>query len=267
MQLRLNISPCPNDTFMFDALANGRIDTGNYRFRLEMDDIERLNARVLRGEPHVSKISCAILPLIWQSYGLLRSGAALGRGNGPLLVAREQTELSGALKVAVPGEHTTANRLMSRLYPHIVDKTSLLFSQIAEAVAQGEFDAGALIHEGRFTYGRLGLTLLADLGAEWERVTGLPLPLGGIVVSRELLPRVQHDVQELVGRSVAYALAHRDASREFVRAHARELSDEVTQQHINMFVNDFSLDVGPDGQRALRELTGLASENIFIDSL
>ena len=166
MKIKLSISPCPNDTFMFEALVNGRIDTKGVDFDLRFDDIERLNERVINGQAQVSKISCAILPLVWERYAMLRSGAALGRGNGPLLVARGDVDMHRPLKVAIPGEHTTANMLMNRLYPHIVDKPPHLFSEIAGVVARGECDAGVLIHEGRFTFRDKGLSLVADLGAE-----------------------------------------------------------------------------------------------------
>jgi len=313
MKIKLSISPCPNDTFMFDALVNGRIDSRGLDFELSFDDIERLNTSILQGEAQVSKISCAILPQVWERYAMLRAGAAMGRGNGPLLVVREGADVERLLalrggdcagggsaiggvgvgvdravsgragagvgvdaggsvcgdagrspRVAVPGEHTTANLLISKLFPHVADKPCYLFSDIADAVARGECDAGVLIHEGRFTFREKGLALAADLGAEWEHATGLPLALGAIVVSRELPQEVQRTVEELVRESVTYAFSHQNASSEFVKCHARELSESVTRSHIDMFVNDFSLDVGPDGERAVRELTGLRDEKLFV---
>jgi 1,4-dihydroxy-6-naphthoate synthase len=249
---------------MFDALAGGRIDLRGLTFETGFEDIEQLNRRAVAGEADVCKISCAILPLTTDRYALLHGGAALGRGNGPLVVARGEVDLSQPLRVAVPGLHTTANSLMNRLYPHITNKPCLLFSEIADAVARGEVDAGVLIHEGRFTFADRGLRLAADLGAEWERRTGLPLPLGAIVVRRSLLVEVQRTVDELVRESVLYARAHPEASAEFVRTHAQELSQSVTRQHIAMFVNEFSVAVGPEGERAIRELTGLAGERIFV---
>lgn len=185
MTLRLRISPCPNDTFMFDALLNGRIDTGGLHFDVEYRDIEALNRGVQAGEADVSKISCAVLPAVADGYALLDSGAALGRGNGPLLV-RRAGDRSPIRRVAVPGVHTTANALMMRLFPRITERTPLLFSQIAAAVERGDFDAGVLIHEGRFVYRQRQLELVADLGQLWERTTALPLPLGGIAAKRSL---------------------------------------------------------------------------------
>lgn len=265
MRLSLSISPCPNDTFMFDALINGRIDSRGLEFDVHYADIEELNRRVVGGVSDVSKVSCAVLPEIAYAYRILDSGSALGRGNGPLLVGRAGVKDSGSggLKVAVPGFRTTANLLISRLFPHITDKNEVLFSQIAESVASGRYDAGVLIHEGRFTYRKHGLELLADLGAEWERVTGLPLPLGSIVVSRRLPEEVQAAVGELLRESIRYALANPAASADFVKSHAQEMDDDVIRSHIGMFVNDFSISLGADGRRAIKKLTGLDA-SVFI---
>lgn len=254
MTLRLNISPCPNDTFMFDALLNGRIDSCGLDFEVGFYDIEELNRRVMRGEADVSKISYAVLPEIAENYTVLSSGSALGCGNGPLLVAR------GAIKedanVAIPGEHTTANLLVQRLLPDVRQRTSVLFSEIAEGVAAGKYDAGVLIHEGRFTYKKYGLNLIKDLGVEWEKETGLPLPLGGIVASKRLDREVVDRVEKVIRESVEYALLHPEVSREFVKKYAREMSDEVIESHIGLFVNEFSVDLGEVGRRAIKELTG-----------
>ncbi len=254
--LRLSISPCPNDTFMFDGMVNGRIDCEGLEFELEFHDIEELNAGVLQAEPDVSKISCAVLPAITENYRLLDSGAALGRGNGPLLVRRkgEQTPLKHIL---VPGVHTTANALVCRLFPEIKERTPMLFSEIAAAVERGEADGGVLIHEGRFVYERRNLELVADLGLEWEARTRLPLPLGGIVVRRNLPEDVQQKVERVLKRSIEYAFANPMTSREFVKQHAQELEDDVIDKHISLFVNDFSLSLGNEGRQAMETLTGL----------
>jgi len=282
---------------MFDALVNGRIDTLGLEFDVAFADIEQLNAAVLSpsdNSPHISKISYAALPAIADRYRLLDSGSALGHGNGPLLVARpgfslpprvrptdgtlleeglsgERTNWSsegcpsgrtnaetGDVRVAVPGEHTTANMLLKRLFPQLADRRPMLFSEIAPAVADGRFDAGVLIHEGRFTYRDHGLELVADLGVEWGRATGgLPLPLGAIVASRALPAEVVRTVEELIRRSVEYAFAHPAASREFVKSHAREMDDTVIDSHIALFVNRNSLSLDPAARRAVRELTGI----------
>lgn len=279
----LNISPCPNDTFMFDALINSRIDTRGYSFEVNYFDIEELNRRVMQGEPAISKISYAVLPAIDATYAVFDSGSALGHGNGPLLVARNAAAIHeylsdclssvsadgtkgsrllssfrAAPRVAVPGLHTTANLLLQRLFPSLADRTPVLFSDIAPAIAEGEFDAGVLIHEGRFTYREHDLELVADLGVEWGRATlGLPLPLGAIVASRSLPPEAVKTVEELIRESVEYAFAHPEVSRKFVKEHAREMDDDVIDSHIALFVNENSLSLSSDARRAVKELTGV----------
>lgn len=250
MNCLLNISPCPNDTFMFDAMVNGRIDCGGLQFETGYFDIEELNARVMQGIPQISKISAAVLPQISGRYRVLDCGAALGRGNGPLLV-RRRGDRSAIRRVAVPGLHTTAAMLMRMLFPDITEVEPVLFSEIAGAVVRGEFDAGVLIHEGRFVYARQNLELVSDLGELWERETGLPLPLGLIVARRDLPDEVSRLAEQTLRRSIEYAFANPRASREYVKSHARELDDDVIDSHIAMFVNDFSLSLGDEGRAAV----------------
>ena len=257
MYLKLSISPCPNDTFMFDAMINGRIDCEGLTFDVEYHDIEELNRDVMEARPDVSKISCAVLPAIAEQYRLLDCGAALGRGNGPLLV-RRQGEHIPIKRIAVPGLHTTANALVERLFPEVEERVPMLFSKIAEAVERGEFDAGVLIHEGRFVYQRRSLELVADLGLLWEERTQLPLPLGGIVMRRELPADVFERVSRVLRRSIEYAFAHPMESREYVKQHAQELEDEVINRHIDLFVNQFSLSLGESGRAAMAAMTGLS---------
>lgn len=252
--LRLAISPCPNDTFMFDAIVNRRIESDGLLFEVEYYDIEQLNERAMERRADITKCSTAILPRIDTVYRLLDSGSALGRGNGPLLV-RRKGDTSALRHIAVPGEHTTANALIGRLFPKIERRTPRLFSEIAEAVEAGEYDAGVLIHEGRFVYERRNLELVADLGLEWERRMGLPLPLGSIVVARDLGEDVASRVDRVLRRSIEYAFAHPELSRAYIKEHARELEDEVIDKHIALFVNDFSLSLGSEGRRAVEELT------------
>lgn len=277
VKLSLNISPCPNDTFMFDALINGRIDREGYDFDVSFFDIEELNTRVIEAsetEPvndsnsvQISKISYAILPLIAHRFRLLDSGSALGHGNGPLLVARIgmgrecDFDPRNIRSVAIPGVHTTANLLLHRIFPEITDLRPMLFSDIADAIIRGEVDAGALIHEGRFTYLDRGLELVTDLGHEWERTTGgLPLPLGAIVASQTLPEAIVRDVERLIRRSIEFAMEHPEASREFVKQHAQELSNHVIDSHIALFVNETSLTLTADARRAIRELTGCSPD-------
>ena len=254
--LRLAISPCPNDTFMFDAMINGRIDTEGLKIEVDYLDIEQLNAAAAEQKYDITKCSTALLSAIYDHYSLLDSGSALGRGNGPLLVRRKGFE--GVLcSIVVPGLHTTANMLIERLFPEIEHRTPRLFSEIADAVAAGEYDGGVLIHEGRFVYQRYNLELVADLGLEWERRTALPLPLGSIVARRDLDSEVVERVERVLRRSIEYAFENPMASRDYVKQHAQELEDRVIDSHIALFVNDFSLSLGDEGRRAVELLTGL----------
>ena len=295
MRLTLNISPCPNDTFMFDGLVNGRIDTRGYGFDVRFADIEELNGRVMgaSGAPDISKISYAAWPAIRDRYTLLDSGSALGHGNGPVFVCRHNSGFAAFVskiarphtscmlprdslrqrctatalatntsmvswRVAIPGIHTTANLLLQKLYPGLTDRRPMLFSDIAPAVAQDEVDAGVLIHEGRFTYRDHGLELVADLGVEWDKATGgLPLPLGAIVASRTLPAGIVRDVEEMIRESIEYGFANPGASREFIKSHAREMDDAVIDNHIRLFVNDNSLTLSPRAKHAVHALTGV----------
>ena len=249
----LKISPCPNDTFAFDALVNGRIDSEGLEFEVGFADIEELNRGVLEESPDISKISTALLPHIADRYELLDSGSALGSGNGQLLV-RRRGDTSPIRTVAIPGVHTTANAMLSIFYPHLTERRPMLFSDIAEAVEAGVCDAGVLIHEGRFVYERRNLELVADLGQLWEQRTGLPLPLGAIVARRDLPEATRRKVERLIAESVRYAFAHPTASREFVKAHAREMDDDVIDKHIALFVNEFTVSLGDLGRKATEEL-------------
>lgn len=259
MNLGLNISPCPNDTFMFDALVNRRIDCGDMSLTVGYHDIEELNRLAMEGRPQVTKISAAVFAQVAGRYRLLDSGAALGRGNGPLLV-RRSGDTRPIKRIAVPGMHTTANMLVSRLFPEIGERHPMLFSEIAQAVERGEYDAGVLIHEGRFVYGRHNLELVADLGERWEAQTGLPLPLGVIVIRRDVPDDVAARFEALLRQSIAHAMANPEASRGYVKSHAQEMDDEVIDKHISLFVNDFSLSLGHSGREAIGLLTGLQDE-------
>ena len=249
MKLSLHISPCPNDTFSFDALINHRIDH-DFDLSVEYHDIEELNEGVLRGEPDISKISYAVYPLIAEKYQLLDSGSALGRGNGQLLV-RRKGETGKIRTVASPGKNTTANALLMRYFPD-VEVQHMLFSEIAEAVEHGKTDAGVLIHEGRFVYERRNLELVADLGKMWENETKLPLPLGAIVAKRELGKDVISKFDKLLAQSVRFAFDNPHLSRSFVKQHAQELEDDVIEKHISLFVNEFTISLGEEGQNAVK---------------
>ncbi|MFR9523796.1 MAG: 1,4-dihydroxy-6-naphthoate synthase [Rikenellaceae bacterium] len=255
-RLKLHISPCPNDTFMFDALINRRIDTGALQFDVEYHDIEELNANALGCNSHadISKVSCAILPSIASSYTLLESGAALGRGNGPLLVKR-RGEDSPLRQIATPGLHTTASALVKKLCPQVEQQHPMLFSEIAAAVARGEFDGGVLIHEGRFVYDKLDLELVCDLGLLWEERFDLPLPLGAIVMRSSIDQATRTNFERLLRQSIEYGFANPFASRTYIKEHAQELDDEVIDKHIDLFVNKYSLHLGDLGHQAINTLS------------
>ena len=252
-KLSLHISPCPNDTFAFDAIINRRIEH-DFDLDVEYKDIEELNLGVLSGVADISKISYSVYPKIAHQYRLLDSGSALGRGNGQLLVRRKGE--SGTIRtVATPGLNTTANALLMRYFPD-VEVVPMLFSTIAEAVERGVTDAGVLIHEGRFVYERRNLELVADLGKLWEAETALPLPLGAIVIKRDVDDAVREQFEQLLADSVRYAFANSGASREFVKQHAQELEDDVIDKHIALFVNKYTVSLGKEGSEAVRRLIG-----------
>ena len=259
MRLSLHISPCPNDTFAFDAIINHRIETNIAEFDVEYHDIEVLNGGVLSGQPDISKISYSVYPKIADRYALLDSGSALGRGNGQLLV-RRHGDNSPLRRIASPGLNTTANALLMRYFPETEEVVPMLFSEIAEAVERGEVDGGVLIHEGRFVYERRNLELVADLGQLWERETGLPLPLGAIVIKRSLGKALRQQFERLLAQSVQYAFDNPTLSRTFVKEHAQELEDEVIDKHIGLFVNDYTLTLGDEGRAAVERLLGMKIE-------
>jgi 1,4-dihydroxy-6-naphthoate synthase len=255
MSLTLGFSPCPNDCFMFDAIVHRRIDLEGLAFTVVMDDVEALNQRAFARAIDVTKLSYHAFAYCASDFALLDAGSALGRGCGPLLIARRAIEpeevAGGGLRIAIPGKYTTANFLLELAFPRARDKSALVFSAIEDAVLDGRFDAGLIIHENRFTYQAKGLKKIVDLGEFWERTTGTPIPLGGIALQRSLPADVQQRVNRVMRRSVEYAFAHPDASRAFVRAHAQEMSDDVMRQHIELYVNDFSIDLGVEGRRAV----------------
>ncbi|HKB12745.1 MAG TPA: 1,4-dihydroxy-6-naphthoate synthase, partial [Vicinamibacterales bacterium] len=240
MKLSLGFSPCPNDCFMFDAIVNRRIDLEGLEFAVHLEDVESLNAAALSGQAQVTKVSYHAYAYCVQRYVLLDAGSALGHNCGPLLIANRPISLQevavGDLRIAIPGRYTTANFLLGIAFPAARNKFEMLFSGIEGALLRDEYDAGLIIHENRFTYEEKGLRKIVDLGEFWERETGAPIPLGGIVVNRQLPDEVKHAVNRIVRRSVEYAFAHRDASLPFVRRHAQEMNDDVMYRHIDLYV-------------------------------
>ena len=258
MRLTLAFSPCPNDCFMFDAIVNRRIDLEGLEFDVRLSDVEALNKAAFAGDVDVTKLSYHAYAYCAGDYVLLDAGSALGRNCGPLLISKraipEAEVASGALRIAIPGKYTTANFLLGLAFPSAVNTTELLFSDIEGAVLDGRVDAGLIIHENRFTYAARGLKKIVDLGEFWETETRAPIPLGGIVVRRSLPDEITQTVNRVVRRSVEYAFAHRTASLPFVREHAQEMSEEVMYQHIDLYVNEYSVDLGSEGRRAVELL-------------
>jgi len=254
--IRVGYSPCPNDTFLFYALVHGRVDTGGIRFEPVLEDVETLNRWALEGRLPMTKVSYGAVGDLAERYWCLRSGGALGWGCGPLVVAREAVPLEDLLggRIAVPGLHTTANRLLELRAGRPLRVVPMVFHEIMPAVARAEVDAGVIIHEGRFTYGAMGLVAVEDLGAWWERTTGLPIPLGGILLRRDLEGVDPLAVERALRRSVEYALGHPDEPMDYVRRHAQEMDEDVIRRHIGLYVNRFSVDLGRDGQRAVQTL-------------
>ena len=277
MTLTLGFSPCPNDTFIFDALVNGRVDTGGLVLEPVLEDVQTLNRWALEGRLDATKISYGVLPLVAKDYLLLDAGGALGRGVGPLLVAG--TDRAGfrpqESTVAIPGEHTTAHLLFSLAYPDATRKRFMVFSDVEEAVRSGAVDAGVLIHEGRFTYQAKGLVKVLDLGEHWEAETGSPIPLGGIVARRGLGTEVARQLDRLIRSSVEQALGAYPLVTDYVKRHAQEMDEAVMRQHIDLYVNDFSVGMGEGGRSAVRKLlevyararpgAALARENVFLE--
>ena len=262
MKLSLGFSPCPNDCFMFDAIVNRRIDLEGLSFDVRMDDVEALNRAAFADLIDVTKLSYHAYAYCADRYVLLDAGSALGRNCGPLLISKRpitsEQVAAGGLRIAIPGRYTTANFLLGLAFPAAGDRTELVFSEIEPALVAGRFDAGLIIHENRFTYAAKGLRKIIDLGEFWEQETGAPIPLGGIVIRRSLPADVVQRVNRVMRRSVEYAFAHRDASLPFVREHAQEMSEAVMYQHIDLYVNEYSVDLGPDGRRAVELLFGKA---------
>jgi 1,4-dihydroxy-6-naphthoate synthase len=271
MTLTLAYSPCPNDCFMFDAMVHGRIDTEGLQFDVRLLDIDALNAAAIAGAFDATKLSFHAYPYCAATYVLLDSGSALGNNCGPLLISKREIAraevAAGGVRIAIPGKLTTANFLCGLAFPQAQDKTPMIFSDIEPAVLDGRFDAGLIIHENRFTYEAKGLKKIIDLGEFWEEETGAPIPLGGIVVRRELSDDIKQAVNRVMRRSVEHAFAHREASLPYVRAHAQEMSEEVMYKHIDLYVNQYSVDLGREGRRAIELMFARADASGIIPSV
>jgi len=260
--LTLGYSPCPNDTFIFYGLIHGKVPLKGIRIEEHLEDVETLNRLARQGRLDLTKVSYHAFGLLRQDYLLLRSGGALGRGCGPLVVARQpltMDQLRGKT-IAIPGQMTTANLLLQLYGEGFENSIEMTFDRIMSAVAAGQVDAGVIIHESRFTYPQHGLVKILDLGQWWEEETGHPIPLGGILARRSLGQKLISTIDRALKDSVLFALAHPESTGAYIRQHAQELSDEVVRSHIGLYVNDFSVDLGDEGIGAIEDLFARAEQ-------
>ncbi len=279
MKLTLGFSPCPNDTFIFDALIHHKIDTEGLEFDVSFDDVETLNQKVFRAELDISKISFHAYAYSLENYILLNSGSALGFGVGPLLISKDpklntKNIEPEKLKVAIPGKYTTANFLLGLAFPELTKKVISSFSDIEGMLLRDEVDLGLIIHENRFTYQEKGLHKIIDLGEFWEEKTTNPIPLGGIVINRKIDLETQYKVDRVLKKSVEYAFANPESGIDFIKSHAQEMDEEVMFKHIDLYVNKYSIQLGKDGRKAIQTLFDQALElkivpainyNLFLD--
>ncbi|WP_039052949.1 1,4-dihydroxy-6-naphthoate synthase [Sphingobacterium sp. T2] len=287
MKLSLGFSPCPNDTFIFDALIHHKIDTEGLTFEVEYHDVETLNHKAFNRELAITKLSYHAFAYAVEDYELLDAGSALGFGVGPLLITK-RTELAEQLaafagkplpeqfhqlKVGIPGKYTTANFLLGLAYPSLQNKEIMVFSDIESALLDERIDLGLIIHENRFTYQDKGLFKVVDLGDYWEKTTESPIPLGGIAIRRDMPEEIKNKVNKLIRKSVEYAFANPKSGLEYIRAHAQEMDEEVMYKHIDLYVNQYSVDLGPLGKKAIQSMFERAytlnivpktSKNIFL---
>ena len=255
-KISLGFSTCPNDTFIFDAMIHHKIDTEGLDFEVVLGDVEELNQKALNNELDVTKISYHAFSKIAKNYLLLDAGSALGYKNGPLLISKHKIypDEVNDIRIAIPGFNTTANLLLSIAFPNAKNKKEYLFSDIEEAILSNEVDAGLIIHENRFTYEKKGLKKIIDLGEYWEQETGLPIPLGGIAVNRNLDNDLQLKINRVLKKSIEYAFKNPKSAYPYIKQYAQEMDEEVMYKHIELYVNDFTHDLGKDGRNAIRVL-------------
>ncbi len=265
-KLSLAFSTCPNDTFIFDAIVNHKIDTENLKFDIQLADVEELNKLAISNKIDITKLSYHAYLYAQNNYKLLNSGSALGYGNGPLLISKRKiypNEIS-QLSIAIPGINTTANLLLSIAYPNAKNKKPYLFSDIETAVLDSEVDAGLIIHENRFTYQNKGLKKIIDLGEFWETETKQAIPLGGIVINRAIPHEIQVKFNKILRKSIEYAFANPKSSYNYIKQYAQEMNEEVMYKHINLYVNNFTIDLGEKGKNAIKTLYNKALEQKVI---
>jgi 1,4-dihydroxy-6-naphthoate synthase len=262
--ISLAFSPCPNDTFIFDAMVHGKIDTEGLKFDYRMADVEELNRTAFMGHADMIKVSYHAWLYLRKDYTLLDSGSAMGFGNGPLIIAKKEFELSEIenLTIAIPGEFTTANLLLKIFLPGATHKKIMVFNEIEDAVLEGVADAGVIIHENRFTYLQKGLVRIADLGERWENLTGAPIPLGAIIVKNSLGTDMHSRLNRIMKRSVEHALSNPGFLSSFVRENAQEMEESVMRKHIGLYVNDFTVNLGKGGRMAIENLITYSNQII-----
>lgn len=269
MKLSIAYSPCPNDTFIFDALAHQKIDTEGLTFDIIHGDVETLNREAMDGKYDITKLSYHAFAFMSNHYQLLTAGSALGRGCGPLMISKDEIPRSKIefCLIGIPGRLTTANFLMTLAFPEAATKKEMVFNEIENALLNDAIDIGLIIHENRFTYIHKGLKKIIDLGEWWEKKYQLPIPLGGIVTRRDFEPELQLKINRVVRRSVEFALANPAQTMQYVRDNAQEMDEDVMQQHIALYVNDFSVDLGEEGKAAITALYEVAAEKKIIPSM
>lgn len=267
-ELTLGFSPCPNDTFIFDAMVHKKVDTEGLDFKVQMADVEELNRMAFQEKLDITKLSFHAFLYLTEHYSLLNSGSALGKGVGPLLLSKKpitDRDLSN-LSVAVPGKFTTANLLLSLAYPELESKKIMLFSEIEEAVLNGYVDLGLIIHENRFTYLQKGLVKIEDLGEYWEEKTEQLIPLGGIVCRRNMDPELQQKIDRVIKRSIEYAYDNPDSGMDYILQNSQEMEIEVVKKHIDLYVNKYSIALGEEGRHSVEALFEMAEERGLIKS-
>lgn len=263
MNFTLGFSPCPNDTFIFDGLVNKKIDTGDFTFTVQLEDVETLNEMAKKQVLDFTKISYGVLPLVAGNYKILNSGSALGKGVGPLLISKNPVDFKDVEKytIAIPGENTTAHLLFSLAFPNAKNKVFKRYDEIENAVLNSEEVLGVIIHENRFTYMNKGLYKIVDLGNYWEEKTSLPIPLGGIVGKRSIDENVLKQVDSFIKKSIEYSYSNYPLITDYIKQHSQEMEEEVMKKHIDLYVNNYSLDLGEDGKNAIQKFMEIYNNN------
>jgi len=263
MNFTLGFSPCPNDTFIFDGLVNKKIDTGDFTFTVQLEDVETLNEMAKKEVLDFTKISYGVLPLVAKNYKVLNSGSALGKGVGPLLISKNPVSFEEVpnYTIVIPGENTTAHLLFSLAFPNAQNKVFKRYDEIEKSVLDSQDILGVIIHENRFTYMNKGLHKIVDLGNYWEEKTSLPIPLGGIVGKRSIDEKVLKQVDVLIKKSIEYSYSNYPLISDYIKCHSQEMEEEVMKKHIDLYVNNYSLDLGKDGKNAIEKFIEIYNEN------